>query len=333
MKKPKLLSLFLFYCWLTTLASLANAANKKPIADAGADQRIGFAVPVTLNGNKSHDTDGTITSYHWQQIKGRKVLLGGNQKPLLTFKAPVKTKDQLALTLVFKLTVTDNQHASATDTVVAHIIPYKINNTGISRCGNATKNNLTCPVTGFPGQDAEFSSDINNNTGQIHFSYTKLDKHGKELPKNAKTWACARDNVTGLIWEVKTDDGGLHHKDWSYYWSDESDISGVEKKFCGGFIYCHSQAYIDAVNTEHWCGSTNWRLPSRHELISLANLSKIGLVVDRNYFPNTLASTYWTSSLQVDGHAVEIDFSTGDIGWVRIGGNARNPVMLVRDGN
>ena len=27
-----------------------------------------------------------------------------------------------------------------------------------------------------------------------------------------------RDNVTGLIREVKTDDGGLHDKDWTYTW-------------------------------------------------------------------------------------------------------------------
>ena len=27
-----------------------------------------------------------------------------------------------------------------------------------------------------------------------------------------------RDNVTGLMWEVKTDDGGLRDKDWTYSW-------------------------------------------------------------------------------------------------------------------
>jgi hypothetical protein len=29
-----------------------------------------------------------------------------------------------------------------------------------------------------------------------------------------------RDNVTGLVWEVKTADGGLRDQKWSYTWYD-----------------------------------------------------------------------------------------------------------------
>ena len=34
-------------------------------------------------------------------------------------------------------------------------------------------------------------------------SYTKLDEYGNELPDDALIWVMVRDNVTGLIWEVK----------------------------------------------------------------------------------------------------------------------------------
>ena len=38
-------------------------------------------------------------------------------------------------------------------------------------------------------------------------SFTKLDRQGNPLPDAATASAMVRDNVTGLIWEVKTDDG------------------------------------------------------------------------------------------------------------------------------
>jgi hypothetical protein len=49
--------------------------------------------------------------------------------------------------------------------------------------------------------------------------YTKIANDGSELPDSATLgtnptdWACTKDNKTGLIWEVKTDDGGLRDKD------------------------------------------------------------------------------------------------------------------------
>lgn len=44
-------------------------------------------------------------------------------------------------------------------------------------------------------------------------SYTKLDAEGNALPDAAASWSMIKDNVTGLIWENKTDDGSIHDKD------------------------------------------------------------------------------------------------------------------------
>ena len=57
-----------------------------------------------------------------------------------------------------------------------------------------------------------------NSDGHAGFSYTKLDSNGKPLPDQTvdyatTPWACVKDNVTGLIWEVKTDDGGQSSED------------------------------------------------------------------------------------------------------------------------
>jgi hypothetical protein len=35
-----------------------------------------------------------------------------------------------------------------------------INDTGITTCSNETENGLACPVTGFPGQDAEYGTNL-----------------------------------------------------------------------------------------------------------------------------------------------------------------------------
>jgi len=89
---------------------------------------------------------------------------------------------------------------------------FTLNDTGITTCSNETENNLTCPQTDYPGQDAEYGRDVTHNDdsdGHAGFSFTKIDENGDDLPASATSWNCVRDNVTGLIWEVKTDDGGL----------------------------------------------------------------------------------------------------------------------------
>ena len=59
---------------------------------------------------------------------------------------------------------------------------------------------------------------------------TKLDDQGKPLPIYAATWACVKDNATGLIWEEKTNDQGLRDKEWTYTWhdSDANNNGGLE---------------------------------------------------------------------------------------------------------
>jgi hypothetical protein len=96
------------------------------------------------------------------------------------------------------------------------VYKIRLNDTGINTCSNNTKNGLSCPVTGFPGQDAQYGRDktLNNNAnGHAGFSFTKISSTGIALAANARIWNCVQDNVTGLLWEGKTNDGGLHDMD------------------------------------------------------------------------------------------------------------------------
>ena len=108
-------------------------------------------------------------------------------------------------------------------------------------------------------------------------SYTKLDENGNELPDSATEWVMVRDNVTGLIWEVKTDDDTIHDKDDAYTWQNAQDV------------------FIPVLNTANFGGFDDWRLPNREELHSLVNYGRYYPSIDTFYFPNTISSSYWTS--------------------------------------
>jgi hypothetical protein len=189
----------------------------------------------------------------------------------------------------------------------------ELNDTGIVYFGDPTSYELTSEPADHPGQDARFGRDAAAMAGKLAktgggakgFDFTKLDENGKPAPADAKSWACVRDNVTGLIWEVKTDDSGL--RDWNnhYTWYNpdpktNGGFSGAETGVeCQGGIKCNTDAYARAVNATRLCGFDDWRLPQRWELRSLVDYSKAGTyrpTIDADYFPNTPPKWHWSAS-------------------------------------
>ncbi len=90
--------------------------------------------------------------------------------------------------------------------------------------------------------------------------YTKIANNGSVLSDSAKLgtnptdWACTKDNKTGLIWEVKTTDGGLRDSAKTYTWDNSFDFS-------------------TSVNAQGLCGAKDWRMPTRDELQGLVYCS------------------------------------------------------------
>ena len=194
--------------------------------------------------------------------------------------------DDCAITLSFKL-------------------PAPLNDTGITRCGNETDNDLDCPQAGFLGQDAEYGRDVTHNDdsdGHAGFSFTKIDANGNALPASATEWSCVKDNLTGLMWEVKTDDGGLRDKDHTYTWynSDSNTNGGNAGTENGGTCVdtfnCDTEKYAASVNAVGLCGHNDWRLPNKEQLRSIVNYATYNPAIDAAYFPNTRSSYYWTAS-------------------------------------
>ncbi|MCP4766105.1 MAG: hypothetical protein GY875_07520 [Gammaproteobacteria bacterium] len=83
-----------------------------PVADAGSDQKVKRKSKVTLDGSASFDPDGSIMSYQWTQVSGKKVSLSNANSAVASFVAPKKRRKSK---LVFQLQVTDNEGIADTD--------------------------------------------------------------------------------------------------------------------------------------------------------------------------------------------------------------------------
>ena len=189
-----------------------------------------------------------------------------------------------------------------------------LNDTGVTACYiDSHYYNNRCPAPGFPGQDAEYGRDKTHNDkkdGRAGFSFTKINRKGQAVAAKASSWNCVKDNVTGLIWEVKTNDRGLHDRRWRYSWyQPDNQINGggagVEN---GGKCYrnqgCDTYNYVVAVNQQGWCGYQDWRMPTVEELTNVSDFGGrgFGYVPDPKYFPDVKSpkNMFWSSS-PIDG--------------------------------
>ena len=176
-----------------------------------------------------------------------------------------------------------------------------LNDTGITWGGDYDRgNNADCSSNISAPQDCNYGRDADSSTnddsdGHAGFSFTKLDSSGNPLAASATEWYCVQDNVTGLIWEVKTDDGGIHDKDNSYGWGGVSAI-GKDSPNREGTYYDDWDVLVNGANSTKLCGFDDWRVPDIEELRSIVDYSRTNPSIDADYFPNTASSRYWSAS-------------------------------------
>jgi len=127
-----------------------------------------------------------------------------------------------------------------------------LNDTGVTFSALATSgHSASCLTTDPAGQDCHFGRDAAFIAGAITkaggsgaangFDFTKISHSGNPLPASASLgaglndWACTRDNVTGLLWEVKTT-SGLRDENHTYTWyrtnSPDGNIGGASGGTC-----------------------------------------------------------------------------------------------------
>ena len=177
-----------------------------------------------------------------------------------------------------------------------------------------------------PRQDCRFGRDPANAAGALTkvgggaagFDYTKIANNGSTLTAGAPLgatagdWACTKDNLTGLTWEVKTA-GPVAAEPRSilatYTWYNSNPLTngGIAGTVSGGTCQtagtCDTEkftALVNALGGSGLCGFSDWRLPSLRELQSLVHAGSAAPTIDPTYFPNTQTSAvYWSGSAYV----------------------------------
>lgn len=351
----------------TVTISVQSETETLPVVDAGFSQGVFSGEVVILDGEASTSIPSALPlTYSWERSNNVTSNNGANTG---VAARPVDDNDALstfaiapsvstATVVAYTLTVTDANNNSVEDTINVRIRPMPtplLNDTGFLQ--QATNNALTeAQQNDFPGQDGQRGADIIEQNGLIEkagrgkagFDFTRLNANGDEQDASADTWSCVRDNVTGLVWEVKTDDGAFQDKDYTYSWYSEEVNGGFEGDQTGAnatclLTSCNTSAYVQAVNAQGLCGFYDWRLPNHHELFSLMHLGIADdVAIDEDYFPNTGAVSteplwYWTSVPSADGvnsddaqNAWALDFDSGVDNFLNKSSAAR--VRLVRAG-
>ena len=211
-----------------------------------------------------------------------------------------------------------------------------LNDTGITDCYSDTAVDNATSVeadTGtHPRQDCRYGRDPaaaagvpKTGAGGKGFDFQKIANDGTVLDATAalglgaKDWACTRDNVTGLIWEIKTT-SGLRSQSYTYTWYNSDVIANggsagtASGGSCSGGTGCDTEKFVADVNTAKLCGATNWRMPSKSELMSIVDYGRYYYpLIDPTYFPNTLPSDFWSATAFAgsSGHAWYVDFNDG----------------------
>jgi hypothetical protein len=216
-------------------------------------------------------------------------------------------KPTIYLSIIFLLIITSQPKSYS----------WPIPHSGQTKCYGNEKE-IPCPKPGEPfyGQSGNYI--INPR------SYTKLDEYGNDLPDDAEEWFMVRDNVTGLIWEVKQAKDGIqnytnpHDADNVYTWYDSNPE--INSKYAGYYNDgTNTERFLQQINEFKFGGFGDWRLPSIKELASLANLGRWLPAIDKKLFPEIHSAFYWSSTFVIDYTVIAwgVNFNYGNGGVMR----------------
>jgi hypothetical protein len=287
-----------------------TAQQSTTVTVAGA-----LAPTVTLTALPSSIAYGATSTLNWSSTNSTSCTStgGGGTGTTGSFTTP-----SLTTTTTHTVTCTGaggTASQAATVTVAAPPAPTgTLNDTGITAsqcyqagsdvlvaCNSAGAIALNNAQDGMAGRDANAATNSNTD-GKLGFSFS------------AVPGGCVQDNVTGLMWEVKTMDGGL--RDWNKTYTNYSATYNPYGLYYG--TATDASGFVGAVNATNLCGYSDWRLPTADELQSIVDygVAYPGPTIDATWFSNTKNSHFWsTTPISIagysDSYAVVVNFSDG----------------------
>ena len=142
------------------------------------------------------------------------------------------------------------------------------------------------------GRDVDAATLTKVGSGSFAFDFSKVSATGAVLPETENTWSCVKDNLSGLLWEVKVDDynSPRHHAHQFHFYNSTLDIGFISwaEYPCYGLgeeAQCNSESYVAWVNQQSLCGSQNWRLPTMMELYNVLMIKQNPDWLERTFFP------------------------------------------------
>ncbi|WP_127131912.1 PKD domain-containing protein [Pseudoflavitalea rhizosphaerae] len=189
--------------------------NQNPVARAGNDITIKApANSVTLNGSTSSDPDGSITAYNWTKVSG---------PTAGTIAAPNSSSTAVSGltegTYVFRLKVTDNKGATATDDITVTVNKADDKPTAWVVDAGADKT-ITLP-TNSATLDGSNSSDPAGPLQQ--FEWTKISGPAKFTIANSKVQSTTVSNLAAGTY-------GFKFTAWNNSWQPKSDTVYITVK-------------------------------------------------------------------------------------------------------
>ena len=196
-----------------------------------------------------------------------------------------------------------------------------LSNTGVFTPGSAELVCTNLVSTKGDGSEVEMCA------GGVRFGWDKASQGFKQVSdcEVLPRWTdngdgTATDNTTGLVWELKTDDGSIHDVDNHYDWSTGSPWKPDGTAFVDFLGTLNGGESQNGVTIEGcFADKCDWRLPTVEELKGiLIEPYPCGTSPCTTIPGETVSSFYWSSSTNADfpSFAWTVSFNSGHVNFV-----------------